>query len=50
MNDDPCEVKVLYAKIVDSDKSLQTLVESIVEYFAKDGNDWKFYTKKIRDT
>lgn len=37
MNDEPSEVKILYAKIVDSEQTFQTLADNIVDYFVKDG-------------
>ena len=37
MNDDPAEVNVLYAIIVDKDGYLQDLSEKIVDYFVADG-------------
>ncbi|XP_051153858.1 activating signal cointegrator 1 complex subunit 1 isoform X2 [Leptopilina boulardi] len=37
MNDDSSEVKILYAKVVDSENVFQTLADNIVKYFVKDG-------------
>lgn len=43
MNDDPSDVRVLYAKVVSENNSLQQLVDNVANFFSTTGKPFISY-------